>query len=830
LGFVGEGEPGLLGQVPRFLIEGRAGAVESLYRGCVSLTFHRTVSECLLAHLKPGGRFCSLVERRHRMLGLVDLQLRASTGESHASLYLGLTSVLDLRERNGLFALRAREIHQQRGRFNPDWLAFRPPEELARDWPEVESYLDLILTSGSVDPRWYQREGAVQALLCSDRSVSYCAVQREAVLSSNGGQSVADLVVELSDAVWSAVVAAGRTDAWWPGVRDRGARKPMGNELDVLALDDLGRLLCIEVKPVDETAGIAWAVAQVALYAGLFARWLAGDPEQARRSLGSMAAQRHDLGLLDARWSTIPTPPSAVVPVVAIGPGIRSPEALPRLGEIATALVPVAQHPLIEPVEVWLVAPDGEPEIVWRPADGPPPPGRGRAVAVPTLPGPVTDKEAGTMKDIEPEGPANGFVGGARASAVAWKHAKLPAEAWVPSPYGLGPSVYPFVLPLAHSWENLLPEAREVARTRFSAAGIHWHGDREAPNPHLLSSQVQCLNALAPMVDRPEELRQWLCAFLPVAEVIPFGAATASAYDATDHVVFEWQGLADYLGEWGGRAPTRGARATSVDAAVRYRTPDGAVELALIEWKYTEDYPFGGRLSGDGRRQQTRLSRYRALVESAEGPIRLGRGIDYEDLFAEPTYQLMRQQLLAWRIEEARELEVTRGVVVHCAASANYALLHESLGGHRFERVARLEGGLIPGWRTLLRRPDRFVSVDTTDLVAPGSVLGDTFKERYAHLRAPAVPSGEAETAAMGSVPQKLSGGHAVTLARQLGAGRLWLGRRGGLGGPLGTADVASGAWRMHMYPAMTGNARKNGDWFSVAQLLEAIRDAGLSE
>jgi Restriction Endonuclease associating with ARP len=41
--------------------------------------------------------------------------------------------------------------------------------------------------------------------------------------------------------------------------------------------------------------------------------------------------------------------------------------------------------------------------------------------------------------------------------------------------------------------------------------------------------------------------------------------------------------------EWA-RKPTRGCQATSADAAIRYRTPSGNIEVALIEWKYAEQY------------------------------------------------------------------------------------------------------------------------------------------------------------------------------------------------------------------------------------------------
>jgi hypothetical protein len=129
------------------------------------------------------------------------------------------------------------------------------------------------------------------------------------------------------------------------------------------------------------------------------------------------------------------------------------------------------------------------------------------------------------------------------------------------------------VFPGEFRWLNLLPEAREVARTRFAAAGVRWHGDEDGPNPHCCSSQIQCLNALAPFVDDPGALKAIFSDVLPIDEVLPFGASTPSAFDASDHVVFEWQGADDLLGEWG-RTVVRGAHATSADAAIRYRTPD----------------------------------------------------------------------------------------------------------------------------------------------------------------------------------------------------------------------------------------------------------------
>src|SRR5437763_1273816 len=83
---------------------------------------------------------------------------------SHASLYAGLTSVVDIRERGGLFALRAHRTHRAAAGFVSEWAKFRPPDVVAADWAAVEAYIDRLL-DGRIDPRWYRREGVLHALL-----------------------------------------------------------------------------------------------------------------------------------------------------------------------------------------------------------------------------------------------------------------------------------------------------------------------------------------------------------------------------------------------------------------------------------------------------------------------------------------------------------------------------------------------------------------------------------------------------------------------------------------------------------------------------------------
>lgn len=321
------------------------------------------------------------------------------------------------------------------------------------------------------------------------------------------------------------------------------------------------------------------------------------------------------------------------------------------------------------------------------------------------------------------------FTPEARDAAAAWKQRTpvLPDGARVQGAYVEGGKTYPFCLPLPYAAHNLLPDARDTALQRFAAAGIPWHaGTPQGPSSHLLSSQVQCCNALAPLVDRPEALRAWLGTVLPVAEVLPFGDPLCPE----DHVVFEWIGHDNPLGEWPRSGGTRGSRNTSADAAVRYRTPEGSVELALIEWKYTESYPTDTPLSGGPGVLKQRHARYRPRFDEADGPL-LDGVVPYEDLFVEPLYQLFRLQLLAHVTERQGHAERVR--VVYAAPSRNTELWsslprmsHRRAGGRAIHDLRDL-------WPHLLRRPDRWAWLNTDDLVASSGPMSAAYRDRYGH-------------------------------------------------------------------------------------------------
>jgi hypothetical protein len=309
------------------------------------------------------------------------------------------------------------------------------------------------------------------------------------------------------------------------------------------------------------------------------------------------------------------------------------------------------------------------------------------------------------------------------SAALTWKRCSplVPDNARNPAPYfdEHGPLGHPLdlCLPVEFAACNLLPDARKIALDLFRRDHIRWHAQTPAgPSNHLLDSQVQCANALAPIASKPDLIHHAFGTSLDIQEVVPFEP------EKPDFLVFEWIGLNDYLDEGHGKARTRGELTTSVDAAFRYRTPSGSIEIALCEWKYTEKY--GGKpLKGS---LKTRIDRYRRWWDEPQGPVRTDV-IPYEDLFVEPFYQLFRQQLLAHEMERAHELEAECVRVVYCAPAANTELWNSlTRPSHR-----AAGGNVRDAWKAMVVQPDRFVVPDTTAMLIDPNVTSPAFRQRY---------------------------------------------------------------------------------------------------
>lgn len=186
-------------------------------------------------------------------------------------------------------------------------------------------------------------------------------------------------------------------------------------------------------------------------------------------------------------------------------------------------------------------------------------------------------------------------------------------------------------------------------------------------------------------------------------------------------VEFEHIGDEDYLGEG---AMQRGLGRTSLDAAFRYRTPDGRAELALVEWKYVEKYS-GARVSG---RLDTIRSRYQARYDAQDGPF-LPDVLPFDDVLVEPLYQLVRQQLLAHAMEQDLCLGLDAVRVVHVAPAGNLAYARSL----RRAPYDALGATVYEVFRALLRDQSRFRELDSVVFTRPEVDTSGAYAVRYGH-------------------------------------------------------------------------------------------------
>lgn len=306
--------------------------------------------------------------------------------------------------------------------------------------------------------------------------------------------------------------------------------------------------------------------------------------------------------------------------------------------------------------------------------------------------------------------------------AVSWKRSTstLSDSAREAAPYvgkegKPGHKPYDFCLPPEHAALSLLPEVRDSALALFAELEIPWHaGIDGGPSNHLLSSQVQCVNALGQMVDQPERIVMAFGDLLGIGEVLQI--------EPGRYLTFEYIGPTDFFGEAPTGSRIRGAHCTSVDAAFLHRTLDGLVELVLVEWKYTESYP---TRRPDPKKDAVRFKRYGEAFADLAGPV-FDNLLTFEHILDEPFYQLVRQQLLAHALEQAGAEGAARVRVVHVLPPDNGAY-QESLA--RTEHLV-LGATVSEVWKKLLRRPDRFLSVDSSVFLDP-EVTSRDYVHRY---------------------------------------------------------------------------------------------------
>jgi hypothetical protein len=237
----------------------------------------------------------------------LQFRMNPKTRDQHASLYVGLTTVLDIHWKPGWVKLAAHPTFHPAG-FNLGWMPWAVVDEAQARADAVDSYLDAVIPKAAAGRAAV--EGAVQAAVSSFDSDKRVMLDREVQLhfrdTPTKRRVMASVCSDLLRAVGTAPV---------PGARPTS----FGGKCDLLALDSSGRLLAVEVKPKGVPT-IAWAPAQAIVYARLLRLWSRHDPDAAE-ILSGMVEQRRRLGLVGAQ-PPVPRPRLDALPVVAVQRGM----------------------------------------------------------------------------------------------------------------------------------------------------------------------------------------------------------------------------------------------------------------------------------------------------------------------------------------------------------------------------------------------------------------------------------------------------------------------------------------------------------------------------
>lgn len=266
---------------------------------------------------------------------------------------------------------------------------------------------------------------------------------------------------------------------------------------------------------------------------------------------------------------------------------------------------------------------------------------------------------------------------------------------------------YDFCLPPEFAYLSLLPEVRDIAISMFKELGISWHkGIGDGPSNHLLSSQVQCVNALGQMVKDPARI---IAAFGSLVDT-----TKVEEIEPGHYLTFEYIGEEDLLNEAVGGKRVRGANCTSVDAAFVHTNSQRERELILIEWKYTEKY---AKRPDTPEKDVERCRRYKTLLAEPGSPIDLSK-VSFKELLQDPIYQLMRQQLLARQLEKSgAHNKVDHVIVLHLDSKGNTAYQKSVFG----DETRKLGTTVHEVWSQLLesKSKNRFMQVDSSIFLDP---------------------------------------------------------------------------------------------------------------
>lgn len=317
------------------------------------IRYDRRVSPTFLALFLDGGPLSRIrVIAREAALPL-DLQMRKNpkTGAEWATLYAGLTSVLDVHATKGGVKFRAHATWSENKTygFSPDWQLVMPLAAVQEAWPDIELYLERVIPKAVRGHG--MTEGLVQSVTSKKTTDEWAILDREVTPSFRDTTYKKSVLENCMQPLVEVAANAAKSLGKFPA----GPSK-FGAECDLLALDKRGRLLAVEVKPLG-AGTIAWVPAQASMYARVLQAWIDTDTPAAQEGdrpsevIAGTLAQRQDLGHAEG-FAGVCADPLVVTPVVVLQKGSR-PDRRDQMLTVRELLAKnVPENPAVEIYEV----------------------------------------------------------------------------------------------------------------------------------------------------------------------------------------------------------------------------------------------------------------------------------------------------------------------------------------------------------------------------------------------------------------------------------------------------------------------------------------------
>jgi hypothetical protein len=323
--------------------------------------FDRSLDDRFLAHLKTNLAWLVSAPRRQPIQWALDPQFRERAGRGGATqrpgntfaLYYGTTELLHAKWSSGdvgdFVSFSARGSHlasDAAGLLGRHALGTAAGLET-----KAQRYLSSAMAAG--ENRYFtpDREGYWQNFLAWwfgsqwNPQKELLVVDRETVLGFDSADEKDAWYGEITRSYERLAerIRASRTDKF---------QKPanFGDELDLLAIDRQGRLICMELKHRDYSSGVYWAPLQVSAYRDAYAKASAA----LHAGIAKVVRQKIELGLLPTGAEHVlpkrPWTGEEICPVVAIAQPSKE-----SSGWDAWKALRIVQLALAQPVPVMLV-------------------------------------------------------------------------------------------------------------------------------------------------------------------------------------------------------------------------------------------------------------------------------------------------------------------------------------------------------------------------------------------------------------------------------------------------------------------------------------------